>query len=117
MSDLDDIFALAFGAQGAWCLLVAALASLLVSRKLKAGVVAGTTFLCCWLYPFAALASLYDRGVAGEALVQAVLALPQDAVWLAARLGGIYAVVVILWRARLALHGHKPVAKVERRAA
>lgn len=117
MTDLDDIFALAFGGQGAWCLLVAALASLLVSRKVRAGLVAGAAFLACWAYPFLALAGAYDRGVAGEAIMQALAALPQDAVWLAVRFGGIYAVVAVLWRARLALHGRKPVAKVEPRTA
>ena len=117
MIDPADIIALAFGGQGAWCLLVAALASLLVSRKIKSGVVAGAVFIGCWAYPFVALAALYDPGVAGEAVIQALAALPHDAIWLTARFGGIYGVVTILWRARLALHGHKPVAKVERRAA
>ena len=117
VSDIQDIYALAFGGGWAWCYLVAALASLLVTPKLRPSRVAWATFAACWAYPFVALAGAYDRAVAVEAATQALLSMPGDLVWLAVRFGGIYLIVSVLWRARLALHGRRPVARVEPKAA
>ena len=107
---------MALGGDGAWCLVAAAFASLLVTPKLRPSRVAVATFIACWAFPIAALAAPYGRDVALEAAGHAVLSLPADAVWLAARFGAIYAVVSLLWRARLALHGRRPVARVEAKA-
>ena len=97
------------------CLLVAALASLLVSRRVKPAVVAGGAFALCWAWPIAALSAAYDGMVALEAAGHALAALPSDAVWLAARFAGMFGVIALLWRARLALHGKRPATVVESR--
>ena len=117
MTDLGDIATLAFADEGVDCLVVAALASLLVGKRANAVWITLAAFLACWAYPLFALASQYDRGVAVEAATHALAALPTDAVWLAARFGGMLLVVTGLWRARLALHGRGAVAEIEARAA
>ena len=117
MTDLGDIAALAYADEGAVCLIVAAMVSLFVGRRFKAGRAAAAAFAACWAYPFAALVGTYDSGVAMEAALEAARALPQDAIWLIARFAGMYVVIAVLWRARLALHGRKPVSKIEARAA
>lgn len=117
MSDLADIAVLAFWGDGAACLLVAALASLLVGKRLPAARVALAAFLACWAYPLVMLAAAYPRAVAMEAAGQAVLSLPGDALWLGARYAGMHLTVALLWRARLALHGQRPVRRLEPRAA
>ena len=117
MTDLGDIARLAFGGDGAACLWWAALASLLVGKRLRAGRIALAAFVACWAYPIVMLAAAYDRTVALEALGYAIADLPRDAVWLAARFVGMVAVVEILWRARLALHGRRAAHGAEPRAA
>lgn len=115
MTDLADIALMAFADDGIVCLVVAAFASLIVTPRLKPGRVALATFIVCWAFPILMLAGAYDRTVAATALGHAVMSLPGDIVWLTVRFGGIYAVIAVLWRARLALHGQRPVARVEAR--
>lgn len=117
MTDLADIGVMAFGGSGIWCLVVAALASLLVTTRLRPGRVTVLAFLLCWIWPFIGLASDFDRRIAMEAFGHALGALPGDAVWLIARFAGMYAVIALLWHARLALHGRRPVTSAAPRGA
>lgn len=94
-----------------------ALGSLLVSGRVRPWQVALLVFGLDRALPFWGMAEQYEPGVILAAFFGALAALPGDLPALLLRYGGVLAVVHGLWRARLALHGRRPVTKAEPGAA
>ncbi len=114
MFDPGSLLAQAFlGSDLGRLLWTSAAGSLLVSSKVRAWQVAVLVFLLDRALPFWDMASEYETDVVMAAIFGMLAELPADLPALALRFLGVYGIVALLWRARLAIHGRRPVTKAE----
>ena len=107
---------MAFGGDGGRALLIAALASLLVSTRWRATRVALGAFVLDRAWPLWALGAEFGGDAVLASVMWSLQTLPGDAIWLGLRAIAIYAVVAALWRLRLALHGRAPEIRTPKTA-
>ena len=116
MDDSSLLLALAFGGDGGRALWLPALASLLVTVRLRPGRVTLCAFALDRAIPYLGLWGEHGHEAVLASLAYQLSALPQDALWLSLRGLGFYAVIAFLWRLRLAVHGRRPVTQAQARA-
>lgn len=118
MTDPASLVAQAFAGSDlvrlAW---MSALASLFVTSRLRPWQAALIVLAIDRALPFLAMAQAYEPRVVVAALFGALAEAPRDLPALLLRYAGTLGVVFALYRARLALHGRRPVTKAEAAAA
>lgn len=117
MSDPLSLFVYAFSGSDAWRpVWLGLIASLAVTPRRPAWVVAIFAFLLDRAIPFLGMADAYDREIVLGALFFSIKSLPQDSLFLALRFALLLGICALFWRLRLALHGQSMVARPQARS-
>ena len=110
MDALEDLYLLVLGGDGARLVVLAGLASLLVSSTRRPWMLALLAFTLDRAWPLIGFAQSYGKRATGEAVLAGLAALPGDLPALGLRFLCAFIVVSLGWHLRLALHGRRVVA-------